>query len=65
MTSTARFDLIAANPPYVKDATNLASPPTCGTNPTWRLFGGDDGLRDVEGVLDTAAARSCVAAAGW
>jgi len=50
------FDLIAANPPYVKDGDR----PILGTEvrhePAEALFGGAEGLRDIAGVLDAASA---------
>lgn len=50
-----RFDLIVANPPYVreKDKTGLSA--DVRHEPDVALFGGDDGLRDVAGVMDSAA----------
>ena len=48
------FDIIAANPPYVR----VLDKPGLGANvrhePEVALFGGDNGLLHLEGVLDTA-----------
>ena len=48
------FDIIAANPPYVRELDR----PGIGLNvrhePEVALFGGDNGLLHLEGVLDTA-----------
>lgn len=57
------FDLIAANPPYVKDGDKPALTPDVRHEPEVALFGGTDGLRNVAGVLDTAASR--LDAGGW
>jgi release factor glutamine methyltransferase len=51
------FDLIAANPPYVRDGDKPALAPDVRYEPDVALFGGTRGLRDIEGVLDTAAAK--------
>lgn len=50
------FDLIVANPPYVKgtDAPAL-QPEVRDHEPHVALFGGDDGMRNVRGVLSEAA----------
>ena len=48
------FDLIAANPPYVKDGDKPGLAADVRHEPDVALFGGRNGLRDVEGVLDTA-----------
>ena len=52
-----RFDVITANPPYVKDGDKPALAPGVRHEPDVALFGGAKGLRDIEGVLDAAAAR--------
>jgi release factor glutamine methyltransferase len=51
------FDLIAANPPYVRDVDRAALGRPVRHEPEVALFGGDSGLRNIEGVLDTAAAK--------
>ena len=51
------FDLIAANPPYVKDGDKAALAADVRYEPDVALFGGTRGLRDIEGVLDTAIAK--------
>jgi release factor glutamine methyltransferase len=48
------FDLIAANPPYVKETDKPGLAPDVRHEPDIALFGGTSGLRDLEGVLDTA-----------
>ena len=57
------FDLIAANPPYVKDGDKPALSRDVRHEPDVALFGGATGLRDVEAVLD-AAVRTLVSG-GW
>ena len=49
------FDLIVANPPYVRDRDKPALSRDVRHEPDVALFGGEDGLRHVTGVLDTAA----------
>lgn len=51
------FDLIAANPPYVRDGDKPALGRPVRHEPEVALFGGDTGLRDIAGVLDTASAK--------
>ena len=51
------FDLICANPPYVRDGDKPALAADVRHEPDVALFGGSSGLRDIAGVLDTAAAR--------
>jgi release factor glutamine methyltransferase len=51
------FDLIAANPPYVRDADKGALSRDVRYEPDVALFGGSAGLRDIEGVLETAIAK--------
>jgi release factor glutamine methyltransferase len=48
------FDVIVANPPYVRDRDKGALARDVRHEPEVALFGGEDGLRHVEGVLDTA-----------
>ena len=50
------FDLIVANPPYVRDGDRSALARDVRHEPDVALFGGPDGLRDVGGVLDAAVA---------
>jgi release factor glutamine methyltransferase len=57
------FDLIVANPPYVREIDRRALSLDVRHEPDLALFGGDDGLRDVEGVMD-AAVRS-LRPGGW
>jgi len=57
------FDLVVANPPYVRDGDKRALSRDVRHEPDVALFGGPDGLRDVEGALDAAVAR--VRAGGW
>jgi release factor glutamine methyltransferase len=47
------FDLIAANPPYVKDGDRVALGRGVLYEPAVALFGGSRGLRDINGVLAT------------
>ena len=58
-----RFHLIVANPPYVKDGDKPALSADVGHEPHVALFGGPDGLRDLEGVL--AAASVALEPQGW
>jgi release factor glutamine methyltransferase len=51
------FDLIAANPPYVKDGDHAGLAAGVKREPAVALFGGTNGLRNVEGVLDTAVEK--------
>jgi release factor glutamine methyltransferase len=51
------FDLIVANPPYVRRADEGALGRSVRHEPGLALFGGNDGLRDIRGVLDTTLAR--------
>jgi release factor glutamine methyltransferase len=51
------FDLIVANPPYVKDRDKPALSRGVRHEPEVALFGGRDGLRDIERVIETAAQR--------
>jgi release factor glutamine methyltransferase len=57
------FDLIAANPPYVRNGDKPGLSRDVRHEPDVALFGGDDGLRDVEGVLATAARK--LKPGGW
>ena len=60
---TGIFDLIAANPPYVRDVDRRGLAPGVLQEPHVALFGGDDGLRHVEAVLAAAATR--LRPGGW
>jgi release factor glutamine methyltransferase len=51
------FDLIAANPPYVRYRDKPALGRPVRHEPEVALFGGESGLRDIEGVLDTAIVK--------
>ena len=57
------FDLIASNPPYVKDGDKPALSADVRHEPDVALFGGAEGLRDLAGVLDAASAR--LRPGGW
>jgi release factor glutamine methyltransferase len=51
------FDLIAANPPYVRDGDKPGLSRTVRHEPDIALFGGASGLRDIEGVFDATVAK--------
>ena len=51
------FDLIVANPPYVKDHDKPGLSRDVRHEPDIALFGGRDGLRDIDRVIETAAQR--------
>jgi release factor glutamine methyltransferase len=57
------FDLIVANPPYVRDSDKPALSRDVRHEPDVALFGGPDGLRDVAGVLDAAVGK--LTTGGW
>jgi release factor glutamine methyltransferase len=57
------FDLIAANPPYVKAGDKPALSRDVHHEPDIALFGGESGLQGLEAVLD-AAART-LTSGGW
>jgi release factor glutamine methyltransferase len=57
------FDLIAANPPYVKQGDKPALSRDVQHEPDVALFGGASGLRDIGGALD--AAVRCLRPSGW
>ena len=57
------FDLITANPPYVKDRDKPAISRVTRHEPDVALFGGTEGLRDITGVLDTAGEK--LTSGGW
>jgi len=57
------FDLIAANPPYVRETDRAALSPTVLREPHVALFGGVDGMRDIEGVLEVTVGK--LRLGGW
>ncbi|MGE3340270.1 MAG: peptide chain release factor N(5)-glutamine methyltransferase, partial [Alphaproteobacteria bacterium] len=57
------FDLLLANPPYVRSGDRPALSRAVRHEPDVALFGGETGLRGLTGVLD-AAART-LAPGGW
>ena len=57
------FDLIAANPPYVRERDRAGLSPSVRREPAVALFGGEDGMRGIESVLDAAVAR--LGPQGW
>ena len=57
------FDLVVANPPYVRDGDKPALSLNVRHEPDVALFGGPDGLRDVGGALDAAVSK--VKPGGW
>jgi release factor glutamine methyltransferase len=57
------FDLMTANPPYVKDGDKPALAPAVKHEPEVALFGGAEGLRDIGGVLDAANVK--LKPGGW
>jgi release factor glutamine methyltransferase len=57
------FDLIVANPPYVRLRDKAALSAPVRHEPDVALFGGDSGLRDIAGVLDAAIGK--LRAGGW
>ncbi|MGE0444559.1 MAG: peptide chain release factor N(5)-glutamine methyltransferase [Vicinamibacterales bacterium] len=57
------FEVIVANPPYVRELDRPALSRDVRHEPEVALFGGGDGLRNVAGVLDTAVPK--LAPGGW
>jgi release factor glutamine methyltransferase len=57
------FNVITANPPYVKDGDKSALARDVRHEPDVALFGGTEGLRDIAGVLDAAA--TMLLPGGW
>jgi release factor glutamine methyltransferase len=57
------FDVIAANPPYVKDGDKPVLGADVRHEPDVALFGGAEGLRDIAGVLDAAVEK--LSHGGW
>jgi release factor glutamine methyltransferase len=58
-----RFDVIASNPPYVRDGDKSALSRDVRHEPDVALFGGGEGLRDITGVLDSASEK--LRSGGW
>jgi release factor glutamine methyltransferase len=57
------FDVITANPPYVRDGDKQGLSRDVRHEPDVALFGGTEGLRDIAGVL--AAASAALIPGGW
>ena len=57
------FDVITANPPYVKDTDKPGLSHDVRHEPDVALFGGVEGLRDITGVLATAS--TALIPGGW
>jgi release factor glutamine methyltransferase len=57
------FEFMTANPPYVKDGDKPAISRDVRHEPEVALFGGVEGLRDIAGVLNTAAEK--LTPGGW
>jgi release factor glutamine methyltransferase len=57
------FDLIAANPPYVRERDKPALARDVRHEPDIALFGGTTGLRDIDAVMDAAVAK--LPRGGW
>jgi release factor glutamine methyltransferase len=57
------FDIIAANPPYVRELDRGGIAANVRHEPEVALFGGDDGMLHIEAVLDIAAKR--LVPLGW
>jgi release factor glutamine methyltransferase len=57
------FDLIVANPPYVRDRDKPGLSRDVRHEPEVALFGGEDGLRDIGGVLNAVSTR--LRPGGW
>jgi len=60
---TGNFDVIAANPPYVRDVDRRGLSPDVLQEPHVALFGGADGLQHIDAVLATATTR--LIRGGW
>jgi len=60
---SGEFDLIAANPPYVKETDRGGLSPSVLHEPHVALFGGADGMRDIEGVLEATVGK--LRLGGW
>jgi release factor glutamine methyltransferase len=57
------FDVITANPPYVRDGDKPGLSRDVRHEPDVALFGGTEGLRDIAGVL--GAASAALVPGGW
>ena len=57
------FDVIAANPPYVRDGDKRALSPDVRHEPDVALFGGVSGLTLIDGAIETALTR--LRRGGW
>jgi release factor glutamine methyltransferase len=57
------FDVVTANPPYVRDGDKPGLSRDVRHEPDVALFGGTEGLRDIAGVL--AAASAALVPGGW
>jgi release factor glutamine methyltransferase len=57
------FDIVAANPPYVRDVDRGGLSADVLQEPHVALFGGDTGLRHIDAVLGTAA--KALRPGGW
>ena len=57
------FDLIAANPPYVREVDRRGLGPAVLQEPHVALFGGENGLRHIEAVVATSSTR--LKRGGW
>jgi release factor glutamine methyltransferase len=57
------FDLIAANPPYVREIDRRGLGPGVLQEPHVALFGGENGLRHIEAVVATSSTR--LKRGGW
>jgi release factor glutamine methyltransferase len=60
---TDTFDLVAANPPYVRETDRPGLSLSVQREPAVAIFGGQDGMRDVEGVLGATDGR--LRPGGW
>ena len=60
---SGEFDLIAANPPYVRETDKPGLSPTVLHEPHVALFGGVNGMRDIEGVLEATVGK--LRQGGW
>jgi len=61
--SGRRFDLIAANPPYIANSDACLTADGLRFEPRQALVGGSDGLRAIRQLA--AQARSCLSPGGW
>lgn len=49
-----RFSLVAANPPYVARRLAVSLQPELGAEPAGALYGGEDGCREINRIMDDA-----------